>query len=86
MEYTMYVEKTSDGWYFGECVQIPEAFSQGKTISELKANVLEVIKLFSEELPEKYQFQKTQPTIRTIFNSNETKQIIKTSNKEPMFA
>jgi predicted RNase H-like HicB family nuclease len=86
MEYTMLIEKTTDGWYFGKCVQIPEAFSQGRTISELKANVLDVINLFLIECPNKYQFEKTNPTIQTIFISNETKQIVKISNKKPMFA
>ena len=86
MEYTMCVEQTSDGWYFGKCVQIPEVFSQGKTITELKTNVLDVINLFFLEYPDKYQFEKTQPTIRTIFISNETKQIATTSDKKPMFA
>jgi predicted RNase H-like HicB family nuclease len=86
MEYTMYVEQTSDGWYFGKCVQMPEAFSQGRTISELKANVLDVINLLSAEYADKYHLQKTHSTIQTIFISNEKKQITKISNKERMFS
>lgn len=81
----MLIEQTSDGWYFGKCVQIPEAFSQGRTISELKTNVLDVINLCLIEYPDKYQFEKTNPTIQTIFISNEKKQIVKASNKKSMF-
>jgi len=81
MEYSMSIERTHDGWYFGKCVQIPEAFSQGKTISELKANVLDAINLILAEYPDRYHLEKSTSSILTISNFNETKQTAKSSNR-----
>jgi predicted RNase H-like HicB family nuclease len=85
MEYSMYIEKTHDGWYFGKCVQIPEAFSQGKTIQELKTNVLDAIHLILSEYPEK-NCEKTNLSTLTLSISNETKQIVKSSKRERMLS
>ena len=45
MEYTMLIKKSDDGFYVGQCEQIPEAISQGKTIDELKENMKDAISL-----------------------------------------
>lgn len=45
MEYTMLVKKSDDGFYVGQCEQVPEAISQGKTIDELKENMKDAISL-----------------------------------------
>lgn len=39
MEYTTIIQKTEDGWYVGQCEQIPEAVSQGETLEELLENM-----------------------------------------------
>jgi predicted RNase H-like HicB family nuclease len=86
MEYSIYIEKTSDGWYFGKCIQIPEAFSQGKTIPELKANVLDAIHLVLTEYAEKYHIEQSYLSKLSISISNETQQIVNASVKERMLS
>lgn len=49
MEYTIIIEKNQDtGCYIGQCSQIPEAMSQGKTLEELMENMKEAIELAIE--------------------------------------
>ncbi|MDL2308377.1 type II toxin-antitoxin system HicB family antitoxin [Bacteroidales bacterium OttesenSCG-928-B11] len=48
MEYTAIIEKTNDGWYFGQCEQISGAITQGKTIEETLSNLKEAILLMLE--------------------------------------
>ena len=36
MEYTIIIQKNANGWYTGQCEQLPEAISQGETLEELK--------------------------------------------------
>ncbi|MBQ6682950.1 MAG: type II toxin-antitoxin system HicB family antitoxin [Bacteroidales bacterium] len=59
MEYTIIIEKNKNGWYTGQCEQIPEAISQGATIDELKENMADAIKMVldykKEETRRKYQ-------------------------------
>jgi len=45
MEYTIIIQKNKNGWYTGQCEQIPEAISQGETLEELKANMADAIKM-----------------------------------------
>jgi len=48
MEYTAIIEKMSNGWYFAQCEQIPNAITQGETIDEAKENLKEAIYLVLE--------------------------------------
>lgn len=49
MEYSIIIEKDpKSGWYIGQCAQLPEALSQGKTLEELMANMKEAIELVVE--------------------------------------
>lgn len=49
MEYTISVHKnTENGWYSGQCVQIPGAISQGKTLDELMENMKDAITMILE--------------------------------------
>ena len=48
MEYTIIIEKNPNGWYTGQCEQVPEAISQGATIEELKTNMVDAIKMVLE--------------------------------------
>lgn len=59
MEYTVIIEKNPEtGMYIGQCKQLPEAMSQGKSLDELLANIKEAIELAiecrDEELRETY--------------------------------
>ncbi|MCR4826178.1 MAG: type II toxin-antitoxin system HicB family antitoxin [Bacteroidales bacterium] len=63
MEYSIIIEKNpSTGWYCGQCVQLPEALSQGESLDELMKNMKEAILLAiecrKENLKELYQGRK----------------------------
>ena len=45
LDYTAIIEKSEDGWYIGQIQEIPEAIAQGKTIDELKKNLLDALEL-----------------------------------------
>ena len=48
-KYTVIIEKNPvTGCYVGQCKQIPEAFSQGRTVEELMANMKEAVSLAIE--------------------------------------
>jgi predicted RNase H-like HicB family nuclease len=48
MQFTAIIEKSEDGWFVGQIEEIPAAISQGKTIEELKSNLLDALKLLLE--------------------------------------
>lgn len=54
MGYTAIITKTTDG-YVGQCEQLPEALSQGKTLAELLKNLADAIKLVLEVKKEETQ-------------------------------
>jgi len=61
MKLTAIIEKSNDGWYVGQIEEFPAAISQGKTIKELKANLLDAFMLLLEankEQTEKEYFSK----------------------------
>jgi predicted RNase H-like HicB family nuclease len=45
MEYTAIIKEVEDGWYMGQCEQVPGAITQGQTIEEVKENLKEAINL-----------------------------------------
>jgi len=56
MGYTAIIKEIEDGWYMGQCEQMPNAITQGQTIEEVKENLKEVIQLLLED--EKEDFRK----------------------------
>jgi len=48
MEYTAIIKEIEDGWYMGQCEQVPGAMTQGRTIEEVRENLKEVIPLILE--------------------------------------
>ena len=48
MEYTARIQEIEDGWYMGQCEQVPGAITQGQTIEEVKENLIEAITLVLE--------------------------------------
>lgn len=56
MQLTILVEKGGDGWFVGQLQEFPQVASQGKTISELKDNLKDALKLFLD-----YQKDKIHP-------------------------
>lgn len=62
MKLTAIIEKSNDGWYVGQIEEIPAAISQGKTIEEVKSNLLDALTLLLEvnrETTEKEYLGKT---------------------------
>ncbi len=56
MKFTAIIEKGENGYFVGQVEEIPAALAQGKTIEEVKDNLLDALKLVLEvnkELTEK---------------------------------
>jgi predicted RNase H-like HicB family nuclease len=49
MEYTAIIKEIEDGWYMGQCEQLPAAMTQGRTIEEVIDNLKEAIALVLED-------------------------------------
>jgi predicted RNase H-like HicB family nuclease len=45
MNFTAIIEQGESGWYVGQVEEVPAAISQGKTIEELKANLIDALGL-----------------------------------------
>jgi len=43
MKFTILIEKSTDGWFVGQIEEVPSAISQGKTIEECIANVIDAL-------------------------------------------
>jgi len=56
---TAIIEKSEDGWYSGQIQEFPAAISQGKTIDELKENLLDAFKMVIEDLKESTKKEST---------------------------
>jgi len=48
MNLTAIIEKSEDGWFVGQIEEFPAAISQGKTIDELKMNLIDAFLLLLE--------------------------------------
>ena len=48
------IEKDGAGLYVGRCRELPSAFTQARTIPELKERMAEVIALIIEEIEEEH--------------------------------
>lgn len=48
MKFTAVIEKGENGWLVGLVEEIPAALAQGKTVEELKTNLLDALKLILE--------------------------------------
>ena len=51
---TIVVKKGTSGFLVGQLKEIPEVFTQGKDIEELKINILDALELYFEDLREQY--------------------------------
>ncbi len=50
MKFTLAIEKGQDGWQVGYIEELPAVMSQGKTIAELKENILDALQLYFEAM------------------------------------
>ncbi|MDR0872621.1 MAG: type II toxin-antitoxin system HicB family antitoxin [Prevotellaceae bacterium] len=68
MEYTAIIQKTEDGWYAAQCAQIPEAITQGRSIEEVKENLIDAVTLVLQMRKEKtLQAMKQQAAHKYIY-------------------
>lgn len=71
MKFTAIIEQGENGWFVGQVEEIPAAISQGKTIEELKENLLDAIKLVldtNKEIVEKEHAGKITFTEELVLN------------------
>ena len=45
MVYTSIITEVEDGWYMGQCEQVPGTITQGQTVEEVQENLKEAIAL-----------------------------------------
>lgn len=45
MKFTAIIEQGENGWFVGQIEEVPAAMSQGKTVEELKENLLDALRL-----------------------------------------
>jgi len=56
MKFTAIIEQGESGWFVGQIEEVPAAISQGESIEELKANLLDALRLIldtNKEITEK---------------------------------
>ena len=73
LKYIIIIERNPEtGYYVGQCKQVPEAFSQGRTVDELMNNMKEAISLAiecrDEELRERYKDKEVFGTVSSACN------------------
>ncbi len=57
MKLTALIEKSDDGWFVGQLEELPEILSQGKTIAELKSNLLDALNLLLDSNRKNVEFE-----------------------------
>jgi predicted RNase H-like HicB family nuclease len=57
MKYTLIIKSGKDGFLIGQMKELPEVFTQGKTIEEVKENIADVLEMYFEDLRESYVLQ-----------------------------
>jgi hypothetical protein len=50
MRLTMVIKQGKSGYLVGQLKEIPEVFTQGKDMKELKENILDALELYFEDL------------------------------------
>jgi predicted RNase H-like HicB family nuclease len=55
LKLTMAIRPGLDGWFVGKIVEIPGVLTQGKTVDETKANLLDALALYLEVEREEQQ-------------------------------
>ena len=57
MKFTLVIKQGKDGFLIGQLKELPEVFTQGLTISELKENIADVLEMYFEDMRENYEPQ-----------------------------
>ena len=63
MKLTALIEKSEDGWFVGQLEEFPEVLSQGKTLSEVKSNLLDALSVLVDANRESVAFNNKGKTV-----------------------
>jgi predicted RNase H-like HicB family nuclease len=55
MKLTLIVKKGRNGYLIGQIKELPEVFTQGLSIRELKENIKDALEMYLEDVRERYQ-------------------------------
>lgn len=55
MKFTLIIKKGKNGYLIGQIKELPEVFTQGMTVQELKENIKDALEMYLEDLRERYQ-------------------------------
>jgi len=87
MEYTIAITPLDDGWFMGQCEQIPEAITQGKGIDDLMFMMKDAIELCLEYKRDEYRrLNNSHTTIMPLTLRHEKKCITKTPQRKRVYA
>ncbi|MDR2556741.1 MAG: type II toxin-antitoxin system HicB family antitoxin [Bacteroidales bacterium] len=54
MRYTLVINKGQDGFLIGQLKELPAVFTQGKSVEELRGNIVDALEMYMEDLREQY--------------------------------
>ena len=63
MKLTALIQKSEDGWFVGQLEEFPEVLSQGKTLSEVKSNLLDALSVLVDANRESVAFNNKGKTV-----------------------
>ena len=87
MVYTIAVTPLEDGWFMGQCEQIPEAITQGKDMDDLMFMMKDAIELCLEYKRDEYRrLNNSHATIMPLTLKHEKKRISKTPQRKRVYA
>ena len=55
MKLTLIIKKGQSGFLIGQIKELPEVFTQGLTIVELRENITDALEMYLEDVRERYQ-------------------------------
>lgn len=55
MKLTLIIKKGRNGYLIGQIKELPEVFTQGMTVQELKENIADALEMYLEDVRERYQ-------------------------------
>ena len=57
MKYTLVIKSGKDGFLIGQLKELPDVFTQGLSIDEVKVNIADALDMYLEDLREQYKPQ-----------------------------
>jgi predicted RNase H-like HicB family nuclease len=55
MTLTLVVKKGKNGFLIGQLKEVPEVFTRGLTLEEVKENIIDSLEMYLEDIRERYQ-------------------------------